>query len=79
VNALTPYLLSFLVGLGVGGIYALSTVRSPAPPLIALLGLLGILIGEQAVSKWRERRSPPVSIAGREATDPPRSDERRPP
>jgi len=30
-------------------IYALFNVRSPAPPIIALVGLLGILLGEQAV------------------------------
>ena len=39
--------LSFAVGLGVGVIYALVRVKSPAPPIIALLGLLGMVIGEQ--------------------------------
>ena len=43
------YLISLSVGLGVGVIYGLLGVRSPAPPLIALAGLLGILFGEQAV------------------------------
>jgi XapX domain-containing protein len=38
---------SFVVGLGVGVIYALVRVKSPAPPIIALLGLLGMVIGEQ--------------------------------
>jgi len=42
-----PYLLSLAVGLLVGVIYALFNVRSPAPPVIALVGLLGILLGEQ--------------------------------
>jgi len=42
-----PYLFSLAAGLLVGVIYALVHVRSPAPPVIALLGLLGILIGEQ--------------------------------
>ncbi|TAK75513.1 MAG: DUF1427 family protein [Aquabacterium sp.] len=42
-----PYLVSFAVGLLVGVIYALFQVRSPAPPVIALVGLLGILLGEQ--------------------------------
>ena len=42
-----PYLVSLAVGLLVGVIYALFNVRSPAPPVIALVGLLGILIGEQ--------------------------------
>ncbi len=43
------YLLSLGVGLLVGVIYGLLNVRSPAPPVIALIGLLGILLGEQAV------------------------------
>lgn len=42
-----PYLLSLAVGLLVGVLYALLNVRSPAPPVIALVGLLGILLGEQ--------------------------------
>ncbi|MCC8687118.1 XapX domain-containing protein [Xanthomonas campestris pv. raphani] len=42
-----PYLLSLGVGLLVGVIYSLLNVRSPAPPVIALIGLLGILVGEQ--------------------------------
>lgn len=43
------YLISLAVGLLVGVIYALLDVRSPAPPVIALIGLLGILLGEQMV------------------------------
>lgn len=41
------YLMSIGAGLLVGVIYALLDVRSPAPPIIALIGLLGILVGEQ--------------------------------
>src|SRR5262245_356224 len=41
------YLASLGVGLLVGVIYAVLNVRSPAPPVIALVGLLGILLGEQ--------------------------------
>ncbi|MCX7069964.1 MAG: XapX domain-containing protein [Gammaproteobacteria bacterium] len=43
------YLLSLGAGLLVGAIYGLMNVRSPAPPVIALIGLMGILLGEQAV------------------------------
>jgi XapX domain-containing protein len=43
------YLLSLGAGLLVGVIYSLLQVRSPAPPLVALVGLAGILVGEQAV------------------------------
>lgn len=44
-----PYLLSIAAGLLVGVVYSFLGVRSPAPPMIALLGLLGILLGEQIV------------------------------
>jgi len=39
--------LSFVVGLGVGALYGIIRVKSPAPPIVALLGLLGMVIGEQ--------------------------------
>ena len=42
------YVVSLAAGVLVGLIYALMQVRSPAPPAIALVGLLGMLIGEQA-------------------------------
>lgn len=42
------YVVSLAAGILVGLIYAILQVRSPAPPAIALVGLLGILIGEQA-------------------------------
>lgn len=45
-----PYLIALAVGLLVGVIYALLNVRSPAPPVVALVGLLGILAGEQIPS-----------------------------
>ena len=44
-----PYLLSLGAGLVVGIVYSLLSVKSPAPPVIALVGLFGILIGEQVV------------------------------
>ena len=43
------YLISLGVGLVVGVAYALIGVRSPAPPLVALAGLLGMVGGEQLV------------------------------
>jgi XapX domain-containing protein len=43
------YLLSLGAGVLVGMIYSLLNVRSPAPPLVALVGLLGILVGEQII------------------------------
>jgi XapX domain-containing protein len=43
------YFLSLGAGMLVGLIYSLLNVRSPAPPLVALVGLAGILIGEQMI------------------------------
>ena len=58
------YLLSVAAGLLVGVIYAVLQVKSPAPPAIALLGLLGIATGEQlgtlALRMWNGE---PVSVS----------------
>ena len=54
--------LSFIVGLGVGVIYALVRVKSPAPPIIALLGLLGMVIGEQ-LGIWMQTKKLDVARA----------------
>jgi XapX domain-containing protein len=43
------YLLSLGAGLLVGIVYSMLNVRSQAPPVVALIGLLGMLIGEQIV------------------------------
>jgi XapX domain-containing protein len=43
------YIVSLGAGVFVGVIYSLLNVRSPAPPLVALVGLAGILIGEQVI------------------------------
>ena len=66
------YLLSLGAGLLVGTVYSLLNVRSPAPPVVALVGLLGMLIGEQIIpvarhmlegshlaSAWRQSHSTP--------------------
>ena len=45
-------LISFAVGLMVGVAYALLRVKSPAPPLVALVGLLGMVWGEQLIEKF---------------------------
>ncbi len=39
-----PYLRIALVGLLVGALYAVARVKSPAPPLIAIVGLTGMLV-----------------------------------
>lgn len=45
--------LSLVAGLVVGIGYGLCGIRSPAPPAIALLGLLGMLAGEHGVLSAR--------------------------
>lgn len=47
------WIVSLLVGLLAGVIYALLGVHSPAPPVVALLGLFGMLVGEQLVPVTR--------------------------
>ena len=44
-----PYIISLGAGLLAGALYSLLGVRSPAPPTIALIGLLGMLLGEQVL------------------------------
>ena len=53
------YIVSIATGLLVGIIYGFLNVRSPAPPVIALVGLLGILLGEQVPPLLRQLWQPP--------------------
>ena len=65
------YLISLLVGLAVGVLYALINVRSPAPPIIALAGLLGMVVGEAAVPLARAHLWPrPAGAASSSYGDP---------
>jgi XapX domain-containing protein len=48
------YLISLGAGVLIGMIYTVLNVRSPAPPLIALVGLLGIVCGEQIIPFGRQ-------------------------
>jgi XapX domain-containing protein len=54
--------ISFIVGLGVGVLYGLIRVKSPAPPIVALLGLLGMVLGEQ-LGTWVHTKNVDVSQA----------------
>jgi XapX domain-containing protein len=45
------YLISGLVGLIVGCFYGGINLKSPAPPLVALFGLLGMVAGK-ALIEW---------------------------
>ena len=64
------YLLSLGTGLLVGVIYSLLGVRSPAPPVVALVGLLGILIGEQLVPVAKRLLGPPPVTTAASASQP---------
>ncbi|WP_350655905.1 DUF1427 family protein [Psychrobacter sp. S1-30-MNA-CIBAN-0213] len=43
------YIISLTVGILAGLLYGVLNVRSPAPPVAALVGLFGMLMGEQIV------------------------------
>ncbi|CAM5772933.1 hypothetical protein LMIY3S_04009 [Labrys miyagiensis] len=55
---MTGFLVSLAMGLAVGIAYGLTGIRSPAPPIIALVGLLGMVVGEQAVVAAKVRLFP---------------------
>lgn len=58
------YAISLIVGLLAGVVYALLDVNSPAPPVIALLGLFGMLVGEQLIPLGKRIiRRQPVTLA----------------
>jgi XapX domain-containing protein len=57
---MSGYIVSLLMGLAVGVAYGLVQVRSPAPPVIALVGLLGMVVGEQAVGLVKQHFMPPA-------------------
>ena len=42
---------SFVVGLLVGVVSRVIRVKSPAPPIVALLGLFGMVLGKQAAKE----------------------------
>jgi XapX domain-containing protein len=44
------FAISLGIGVLVGIAYGLLKVRSPAPPPVALVGLLGMLLGQQLIS-----------------------------
>jgi XapX domain-containing protein len=56
-------LVSFVVGLVVGVAYGVIRVKSPAPPIVALVGLLGMVLGEQFGGWVLTRNAHPPSVA----------------
>ncbi|MDR6498800.1 DUF1427 family protein [Burkholderia sp. MS455] len=47
------YVVSLGAGVLIGVVYSVIKVRSPAPPLIALVGLAGMLIGAAGIAPVR--------------------------
>jgi XapX domain-containing protein len=56
-------LISFMVGLVVGVVYGVIRVKSPAPPIVALLGLLGMVLGEQAGGWFLTKKIQAANVA----------------
>jgi len=44
---MNAYVISMGLGMVIGLVYGMLNVRSPAPPAVALVGLLGMLMGER--------------------------------
>ncbi|MFF7368574.1 DUF1427 family protein [Streptomyces tricolor] len=65
---------AFAAGALMGAVYWSLGLRSPAPPLLGLTGLLGIVIGERAVSALRRRgraAGPASAVGSASAVGPP--------
>lgn len=57
-----PLIISLGAGVLVGLLYALLNVRSPAPPAIALVGLLGMLLGGALMHAWLPAARPATAL-----------------
>jgi len=56
-------LISFVVGLLVGVAYGVIRVKSPAPPMVALIGLLGMVLAEQAGGRLHTKKVQPGNVS----------------
>ncbi|AWP35153.1 DUF1427 family protein [Pantoea sp. PNT01] len=59
---MNPLLVSLAAGVLIGLLYGLLKVRSPAPPAIALLGLLGMLLGGALVHAVSPAQKPAIAL-----------------
>jgi len=62
-------LISFVVGLLVGVVYGVIRVKSPAPPIIALVGLLGMVVGEQAGGGFLSKKTETTNVTSAHAVE----------
>jgi len=63
LRAMRDAVLALAAGAVVGCGYALAGIRSPAPPVLALIGLLVMLAGEWAMSRVIVHLHGPSSMA----------------
>jgi XapX domain-containing protein len=68
--------VSLVVGLLVGIAYYVLRVHSPAPPLVALVGLLGMLAGEHLVPVTQATLARVAPLIGLQASTPTNGPER---
>jgi XapX domain-containing protein len=71
-------LISFVVGLLVGVLYGVIRVKSPAPPIIALVGLLGMVLGEQGGGWLLAKKMPATNLASAYVLGEPKDQQPRP-
>jgi XapX domain-containing protein len=71
-------LISFVFGLLVGLLYGVIRVKSPAPPIIALVGLLGMVLGEQAGGWFLAKKMPATNVASAYVLGEPEDQQPRP-
>ncbi len=55
-------LISFMIGLLVGFLYSVIRVKSPAPLIVGLTGLLGMVLGEHAGGCLPTTKTPAASL-----------------
>jgi len=65
---MNPLLVSLAAGVSIGLLYGLLKVRSPAPPAIALVGLLGMLLGGALVHAVTPAEKPSTALKQPDAT-----------
>jgi XapX domain-containing protein len=71
-------LISFVVGLLVGVLYGVIRVKSPAPPIVALLGLFGMVLCEQAGGWLLTKKILAANVASAHVVEQ-RKDQQQPP
>jgi XapX domain-containing protein len=71
-------LISFVVGLLVGVVYGIIRVKSPAPPIVALIGLLGMVLGEQFGGWVLTKNAHPSSVVSARIVSERKDDQPRP-